>query len=149
LMLRVLLKKQMLRAMVFSLLLAVLVTIAGNASARVAALPGESTEWPAETYRGPGLELTVTSPSTIGEAAPTSGNWRPVVRVWRAWDDALAVSVDGDYAFHLQGAYTRAAPRVVWDGSAIIIIHTGTDGHVYESRNGTEVFSPGGFLKLE
>jgi hypothetical protein len=136
LMLRVLRKRSMLWATVFSLLLAVLVTVSGNASAQVSALPGESAGWTAETYTSIDHEVIINTPSTMGEAAPTSGPNRPIVRAFRGWDNALYVSVGGGAPFQLDGGVTRAAPRVVWNGSEIIIFHTGIDGRVYESRNG-------------
>jgi hypothetical protein len=116
-----------------------LAAVTGVATAEAAA-PGEERNWLAQTYDNGLDDIIVNSPDTMVEehVDVMYNGFREVhnVRVWFGWDYQINISVDGSLPFHVPSqGLTRVAPRVVFDGSAVVIMHTGTNGEVYLSRN--------------
>jgi hypothetical protein len=104
--------------------LAVSVTVAGPA---FAAEPGEADYWNAEYVGGQQLDVR----GHIGEAR-NGGN---LLQVWRgATNNAVWLSLNNGNPFTLGTTATYVSPTVVpFSSNAFMVIHTGTDGNIYDT----------------
>jgi hypothetical protein len=111
--------------------LAVSVTVAGPASA---AEPGEMNWWAPENVGNPTQQLAARG--HITEARNSNGNsGTNLLQVWRGENNNnVWLSMNGGNPFTLGTTATYVSPTVVpYGNDSFMVIHTGTDGNIYDT----------------